>query len=49
MMAGILKTLLLALAATPWTVTIRQRLMPDSELIEFICAENEKDAQHFVK
>jgi hypothetical protein len=33
----------------PWSVTIKQRLMPDSELMEFICAENEKDAQHFVK
>jgi hypothetical protein len=33
----------------PWTVTVKQRLMPDAELIEFICAENEKDAQHFVK
>jgi hypothetical protein len=33
----------------PWSVTIKQRLMLDSELMEFICAENEKDAQHFVK
>ena len=33
----------------PWSVTIKQRLMPDSELMEFICSENEKDAQHFVK
>ena len=33
----------------PWTVTIKQRLMPDTELIEFICAENERDAQHYVK
>jgi hypothetical protein len=32
----------------PWTVTVTQRLMPDAELIEFICLENEKDAQHFV-
>jgi hypothetical protein len=31
----------------PWTVTVKQRLMPNAELIEFICAENEKDAQHF--
>ena len=33
----------------PWSVTVKQRLMLDSELMEFICAENEKDAQHFVK
>ncbi len=33
----------------PWTVTIKQRLMLDTELMEFICAENEKDAQHYVK
>ena len=31
----------------PWTVTIRQRLMPDEELIEFVCLENEQSSQHF--
>ena len=32
----------------PWTAaTIRQRLMPDDELIEFVCAENEKSTQRF--
>ena len=31
----------------PWTVTIQKRLMPDTELIEFIC-ENEKDYVHLV-
>jgi hypothetical protein len=32
----------------PWTaVKIRQRLLPDDELIEFICAENEKSSRHF--
>ncbi len=30
----------------PWTVTVHQRLMPDAELIEFVCQENEKDAPH---
>lgn len=30
----------------PWTVTVPQRLMPDTELIEFVCQENEKDAPH---
>jgi hypothetical protein len=33
----------------PWTVTVAQRLMPDDELIEFVCQENERDAQHFVR
>ena len=34
----------------PWTaVTIRQRLLPDDELIEFVCAENEKSTQRFQK
>jgi len=31
----------------PWTVTIRQRLMPDDELIEFVCLENERSTRHF--
>jgi hypothetical protein len=32
----------------PWTArTIRQQLMPGDELIEFICAENEKSSRHF--
>ena len=26
----------------PWTVTIAQRLLPDDELIEFVCLENER-------
>jgi hypothetical protein len=30
----------------PWTITVYQRLMPDTDLIEFVCAENEKDAPH---
>jgi len=28
----------------PWTVKLNQKIMPDTELIEFICNENEKDA-----
>jgi hypothetical protein len=32
----------------PWTVTVHQRLMPDSELIEFVCQENDKDETHLV-
>ena len=32
----------------PWTVTVNQRIMLDTELIEFVCQENEKDAPHLV-
>jgi hypothetical protein len=32
----------------PWTVTIKQHLMIDTELLEFICLENEKDREHLV-
>jgi hypothetical protein len=31
----------------PWTVTIKQRLMADDELIEFVCLENERSSRHF--
>jgi hypothetical protein len=32
----------------PWTArTIRQQLLPDDELIEFVCKENEKSTQRF--
>jgi hypothetical protein len=30
----------------PWTVTVHQRIMQDTELIEFICQENDKDGPH---
>jgi hypothetical protein len=30
----------------PWTVKVNHRIMLDTELIEFICQENEKDAVH---
>ncbi len=30
----------------PWTVMVRQRIMPDTELIEFICED--RDATHYV-
>jgi hypothetical protein len=30
----------------PWTVTVHQRIMVDTELIEFVCQENEQDAPH---
>jgi len=32
----------------PWTVTIQQKLMPDTELIEFICNENDRSGPHLV-
>ena len=33
-----------------WTaVKMRHRLLPDEELIEFVCGENEKSSQHFEK
>ena len=31
----------------PWTVKLTQRLMPDDELIEFVCQENEQSSKHF--
>jgi hypothetical protein len=31
----------------PFTVRVNQQLLPDSELIEFICNENEKSVQHY--
>lgn len=30
----------------PWTVSVKQKIMLDQDLIEFICDENEKDAAH---
>jgi len=32
----------------PWTVTANQRLMPNDELIEFVCAENNTSVRHYV-
>jgi hypothetical protein len=32
----------------PWTVTVRQKIWVDEELIEFICNEGERDAVHLV-
>jgi hypothetical protein len=31
-----------------WTVTIPMELMPDTEILEYLCAENEKDSSHMV-
>jgi hypothetical protein len=30
----------------PWTVKVNHRIMLDTDLIEFVCQENEKDAPH---
>jgi hypothetical protein len=30
----------------PWTVTQRATLLPDTELLEFVCNENNRDLQH---
>lgn len=31
----------------PFTITSHQRLRPDTDLLEFVCLENEKDANHY--
>ena len=33
----------------PWTVTLKQRIVVDTDLIDEICLENEKSLQHMVK
>ena len=33
---------------SPFTVRVDQRIMVDDEMIEFICAENEKSVAHMV-
>jgi hypothetical protein len=33
----------------PFTVLLKQRLLPDSDVLESFCAENERDARHFGK
>jgi hypothetical protein len=32
----------------PWTVTVYQRILPNTELIEFVCGENERSDAHLV-
>ena len=32
----------------PWTVTEEYRFLPDADLLEAVCLENEKDAPHMV-
>jgi hypothetical protein len=33
----------------PWTVTMKNEIMLDTELIEFVCLENEQSTKHFVE
>jgi len=30
----------------PWTVNLKFKLNPETELIEYVCDENEKDVNH---
>jgi hypothetical protein len=32
----------------PWTVTVPAVLLPDTDLLEFVCNENERDLPHMV-
>jgi hypothetical protein len=32
----------------PWTVMFPLKLLPDTELLEYVCNENNKDLQHLV-
>ena len=32
----------------PWTTTIRHQIALDTELIDYVCQENEKDVRHLV-
>ncbi len=32
----------------PWTVRVNYRLIPDQQLIEFVCNENEQSSKHYV-
>jgi len=33
----------------PVTILVKYRLVPDTELLELFCTENEKDLAHFPK
>jgi hypothetical protein len=32
----------------PWTVKLNQPLAPDTELLDYVCIENEKDVPHLL-
>ncbi|HLK46644.1 MAG TPA: hypothetical protein VKT49_00840 [Bryobacteraceae bacterium] len=33
--------------ARPFTIRLTQFLLPDTDLIEYFCSDNEKDLRHF--
>ena len=37
-----------AIYARPWTVTLGAKLVVDTELLEYVCQENEKSRQHMI-
>jgi hypothetical protein len=34
--------------ARPWTIEFKADFVPDTEMLEYVCAENEKDSSHLV-
>ena len=32
----------------PFTITVKAEIVPDTEILEYVCAENEKDHQRLV-
>jgi hypothetical protein len=34
--------------AKPWNVTLPLNYLPDTDLLEYVCVENNKDVQHLV-
>jgi hypothetical protein len=32
----------------PWSIQLKQSILLDSDLLDYICLENEKDAAHLV-
>ena len=36
------------LTAAPWTVKLSQFIVLDTELLDYVCTENERDAKHLV-
>ena len=33
---------------TPWTIKLNQNIVLDTDLIEYVCLENERDLPHLV-
>jgi hypothetical protein len=32
----------------PWSITVAKQLLPDTEILEYVCAENERSVEHLV-